>query len=396
MLLTASYLTPAQFLALPSDYDFDGYDTAELQSILSAASGQADAYMRRSYRAQEQTIRYWGAGRSYLELEQKPLLYVKRVQVAIPGTQGIIMPVDQILLDYEQGEMFEYTPLYWQGNLGYVFPRDVPVDVTLGWGYGATVAKAPVIAIVDQAGAGGLAPGTYNVAVTAKTFFGETTAAVQQYDTATGAFLITPTQGLGVYVYRAYASPASDNTTITAEATVGAMELTVGSIAGMAPNAQWLLGSGSTAEVVTILNAAGSTVTLAAGCTNAHGAADPFIPVPGLVAESPFVAYGSQPINLLVNSLNPPTNYYQDILPTADSSAPAMPDAIIEAVRLLSLSRIYEQNNKANRGVQNVAEGNKRLTWRSTEGNSGRGTPLLVEEAKDLLSPYALNGLYFA
>jgi hypothetical protein len=381
---------------MPNDYaNLSNYSTPQLQSILQAAAGQADAIMRRSYRAQEQTIRYWGTGRSSLDLEEKPLLYVKRVQVAIPGTQGIIMPTNEILIDYDQGNMFEYTPLYWQGNLGWIFPRDVPIDVTLAWGYGYTPAVAPVVATVDVSG-GGLPAGLYNVAVTAKTFFGETTAAVFQYATATGSFQITPTQGLGVYVYRAYVSPAVNNTTITAEAAQGATTLTAASIAGMVANAQWLLGSGSTAEVVTISSAVGSTVTLVAGLANQHNPGEKLIPLPLLVSESPFVAYGAQPINLLVNSLNPPTNYYQDSLPTTDTSAPAVPDAIVEANRLLALSRIYEQNNKANQGIQNVVESSKRLTWRSTEGNSGRGTPLLVEEAKDLLSGYALNSFFFA
>lgn len=393
--LTPSYLTPAQFLALPNDYDFTSYSTPQIQAMLTAASGHADSIMKKSYLAQEGTIRYTGTGLAHIELEEKPLLYVKRVQIALPGAQGLIFPANQLLIDYEQGSVLDYTPLYWQGVLGYVFPKGIPVDVTCAWGYGLTVATAPKVTIVDGQGTG-LPAGTYNVAVTSKTQYGETTAVVQSYTTASGVFVITPAEVLGVYVFRAYVSPATYNTTLSSGVAAAATTLPVTATAGMNPGDQWLLGAGATLEVVTIATVGGGNVTLTAGTLYAHNSGEAFIPVPVLVGESPFVAYGTQTIQILVNSLNAPANFWQDILPTTDSSAPQIPDAIPEAVRQLVLDRVYEQNNLANRGVSGVSEGDKRVMWRSTTGNSGRGTSSIIDTVTALLEPYVNSGLYFA
>jgi hypothetical protein len=395
MFLATSYLTATQLKALPSDYDLSGYTDAQLDSMCVAATGYADSYMRRSYRAQERTIRYYGSGESFLQLEEKPLLYVKRVQLAIPATQGAILPTSQLLIDYEAGAMLSYTPMYWQGVRGYVFPRNVPVDVTQAWGCGYSVAKPPAITIAESQGTG-LTPGAYNVAVTAKTFYGETSSPVQQYTTTSGVFVITPAPGLGVYLFRAYASPAANNTTLTAAPAAGATALAVAGSTGMTPNAQWLLGAGATAEVVTIASVAGSNVTLAAGLQFAHAIGEAFIPVPILVGESPFVAYGSTTLQITVNSLSAPANIWQDTLPTVDTSSPQVADGILEANRLLILQRIYEQNNLANRGIYQMGENTNRIAWKQTDGMSGTGKPLMVQQAESLLDAYAENGLYFA
>jgi hypothetical protein len=200
-----------------------------------------------------------------------------------------------------------------------MFPRGATIEVTFGHGYNYTVAQ-PTAAIADAPG-GTLSPGSYDVAVTAKTPCGETQGTVQQVTCASGALNVTVTPVLGATLYRAYCAP--------------------------------------------------------------HGQTLKF------VGASPHTTYGSNGMTINISSLNAPVGYWQDTLPTADTSARPYPAAFAEAVRLIFLAGLYEQNNLSNRGVGSTRSGAKTVQWRSTEGSSGKGTPLMMDQARSLLAPYA-------
>jgi hypothetical protein len=397
VLLATSYLTVAQFTAQANDYDLSPYTNSQLQDLLNRASGKADSIMRKSYLAQRKTQRYIGQGTNNLELQHWPIISVERVQIIVPGTQGITLPVNEILIDYGAGSMYEYTPLYWMGA-GYLtmFPDKTPIDVTYTHGYGYSVAVAPPATslVITDINGSGLPVGTYNLAFTAKTFSGETTATVQQFATSLGTIQVNITPGLGVYVYRAYLSSATHNTTVAAAHAAGDTSVVVGSASGMTAGSQWLYGAGTDAEVVTVGTPAGTTVPIVGGLVNAHVGGEAFIPVPMLVAESASTSYGVAPLTIVLNSTTAPVTMYSQPLPTSDTSAPQVPNAIVEGTRLLALSILWEQNNLANRGVALQVEGDKRIGWRSTEGASGRGVPLAEQQATVALQPYSLQGIF--
>ena len=388
-----SYLSVETFQSMANDFDLSSYSSAQLQQKLCAASDWANSIMQRDLLAQEQTIRFIGDGTDRLDLGKALVLYIKRAQIVIPNAQGYSIPINELLLDYQTGDAFEYAPLYWAGA-GYrsMFPNGAPIDVTLAWGYGYTAAKAPQWSAADQAG-GGIPAGNYNVAITARTFWGETTASVVQYETATGSFLVTVTSGIGVYLYRIYVSSAADNTTLNASCVAGATSVTPAATAGMTVNSQWLIGSGATAEVVTVTGAvSGGNVPISA-TQFAHNANEAMIPAPLLVTEMPLVAYGASPITTEINSLLPQNNLFADPLPTIDTSAPPIPWAIQEATRLLTLVGIFEQNNLANRGLYMQRSAERTRSWKSTEGNSGRGVPTLAQQATDMLQRFVYRGM---
>ena len=393
LLGSSSYLSAATFLAMPLDYDFSAYTTPQVQDILNRASGMADAFMRRSLLAQEKTIRYFGDNTNRLELRERPLLYVKQVQIIGPGTGSIALATNQLLIDYSAGSMMEYTPLVWSGSFtSTIFPKGIPVDVRLAWGYGTAVVTAPTFTSSDVTGSG-LTPGSYNVAITAQTMYGETTANVSQVTTATGTIQFTVTPSLGTYQNRVYLSSAANNKTLSLSSIVGATTLTLSGGSGIAAG-KYLMDSGANAEIVTVASVAGAVVTLSSATTLAHNSGVAFIPLPTLVATFPFTAYGTTPMQCQVNSLTPATGLYADTLPIVDTSFPAVPNAIIEAVRLLALSMVFEQNNLANRGLSQVRSNRKSASYRSTEGSSGKGKPLLQEQAEALLAPYSFQGIY--
>lgn len=113
-----------------------------------------------------------------------------------------------------------------------------------------------------------------------------------------------------------------------------------------------------------------------------------------LVGESPATNYGASTVTVTVTGITPPSNYGTVNPPTSDTSANPIPKAIPEAVRLITLGMLWEQNNLANRGVYMEETGRKRISWKSTEGNSGKGVPLYFSQAEALLSPYADSGVY--
>jgi len=345
--------------------------------------------MRRDLLAKEETIRYYGNDSNRINLYAVPVLYVKRVQIVVPGTTGISIPIEQLLIDYQDGEAVEYTPLLWMGaGLTTIFPHNVPIDITLAHGYGASILKAATWSSVDAHGQ--LTAGNYNVAVVGRTMWGEFPATPRVVTTAGGAIVLTVQPLLGAYVYRAYVSDASHNTTLTGNAAIGAGSLSVAGTAGMTVGSQWLVDS----EIVTISAVGGSSVTLSQPTSAAHNTGAVFMPVPTANVEAPFTAFGTAQISMTISSLIPTDGLWPDTLPVTDTSAPVMPQELIEAVRLFALSSIYEGKNKSNQGYYIEESGKKRILWRSTEGTSGRGKPLMVQEAEDLLQPLSLQAIY--
>lgn len=387
-----TYLSVAALKAQPNDYDLTPYTDAQLQDLLVRASGKANSILRRNLLAEEVTVRILGDGTNKLEI-RKPLLYIKRVQIAVPGSTGMYVPLDQILVDYTSGSVLEYTPMLWNG-LGYFarFPSDIPVDVTLGSGYGFNPYKAPNYTTQD--GNGNLTPGTYNLAITTQTMNGETTANVRQVSTVNGAITANISETLGAYLYRAYLSPAANNTTLSTGSSANATSFSVGAVGTIAAGDVLLFDSGANAEALTVATASGTTITTTTGAQFAHSSGVKVIPIPKLVAISNFTAYGTVSMSITVSSLTATQGLWQDNLPTVDTSAPDIPPAITEAVSLLALSRIYEQNNLANRGVYRESNLGREVMWRSTEGTSGTGTPLMEQQARLLLAPFSLQAIF--
>ncbi len=388
-----SYLTAAQFQAQANDYDLSSYTSTQIQDILNRATGKADAIMRRSLLATERVVRVYGDGSNKIELNAHPLIYVKKIEIVVPGSNGPIIPVDQVLIDFTSGSLLEYTPMYYNGA-GYFarFPYGVPIDITVGTGYGYAVAS-PSITTADANGTNGLAPGTYNLAVSSKTMWGESAPIVRQVSTSTGNIAVTIAPEIGAYLYRAYLSPAANNTTLGASTLVGATTFTVASAGTYAVGQTVVIDTGTNAEATTITAISGTTFTTAP-LVNAHAMGVPVIAQPMLVGESPFTAYGLAAMTITVTSLNPPSGVYADSLPLTDTSAAVLPYAVIEATRILALSILYEQNNLANRGVYMTRTNRKEVSWKSTEGTSGKGTPLMEVQATELLKPYRLAALF--
>lgn len=383
----------SQFKGFANDFDLTSYTDSQLQDKLCAATAAAEAICRREILAREQTFRYLGDGTDKLDMQKPLVLYVKRAQIVIPGPTGFSIPVNELLVDYSSGDAFEYAPLYFAGA-GYrsIFPYGAPIDITLAWGYGYTAASAPSWTAADVSG-GGLAAGTYNVAVTTRTFWGETTATVKQYTTSTGSFAITVTLNLGAYVYRVYVSDATHNTTINGNISAGASSFVATASTGMNVGDKWLLGSGADAEVVTIANVNGTTITPSSAVVNAHTTGEAFILCPLAVAEMPVASFGTSPITMTINSTTPQNQLWADSLPVSDTSAPPLPWGIQEAVRLLTLSALFEQNNPANRGVYQQRSGERMTSYVSTEGRSGKGVPTMWQQATELLSPFMYRGI---
>ncbi len=191
----------------------------QVQAILNAASGVADAIMRRSLLAQEVTVYRRGDGSATLELNRSPLIYVRQIAFAQPGLGGYVIPTQNILIDYQSGGLVTFTPLLLQG-IGYVarFPRDIEMAVRFAYGYGYTLPE-PAWSSNDTTvyGAASLAPGAYNIAVTAKSNWGETNAEVRMVLVESGAVKITVTPSLGAERYRVFMAPTGQEPMLVAE-----------------------------------------------------------------------------------------------------------------------------------------------------------------------------------
>lgn len=113
-----------------------------------------------------------------------------------------------------------------------------------------------------------------------------------------------------------------------------------------------------------------------------------------LVAESPATAYGTNTINVTVTSATPPPGLFVTNAPTTDTSAWPIPGEVTEAVRLLAMMQIFENNNLANRGIASTQSNRKRTMWKSTEGSSGKGIPLYAEQADNLLDAFKYRAIF--
>ncbi len=389
-----SYLTAAQFQAMPLDYDLSTYTTPQIQDLLNRASGKVDSILRRSLLAKERVIRELGSGTNRLELKASPVIYIKKVQIVVPGSTGPLIPIDQILIDYTSGSLLEYTPFYFNGQ-GYFsrFPDGIPIDVTVATGYGY-VYSSPTYTLVDTNGSNGLAPGSYNIAISTKTMWGETNPVVKQVSTTTGNMIATINPTLGGYLYRAYISSAANNTALTGASVIGATTFDVGSVGTIKVGDTLLFDAGANAEYLTVASVNPGILTTTSPALYAHAIGAAVIEQPVLCAESPFTAYGANALQLIITSINAPPGVWQDALSLSDTSAAPVPYAIIEATRILALSMIYEQNNLANRGVYMMRTNRKEVSWKSTEGTSGKGTPLMEVQAAEMLKPYKLQAIF--
>jgi hypothetical protein len=331
-----SYITVSDFQSMPLDFDLSNYTTPQLQDIIVRASGAVNASLRKSLLATERTVRFYGNGTNALSLDDRPAIYVRKIQFVQPGTSGYILPVQYVLVDALKGELVLYSPLELQGIGEFaIFPHGLPMDVTYGVGYGWTGIVAPTWTATDlPTVVGGLTPGPYAVGVTTKTMWGETLPSWQTVTTVTGTIQVSAAPVLGAYLNRVFLAP----------------------IVG---------GNTSAAQAAAVL-----------------------------VAEIPAVTFGGTPSVGIVSSLSPPSGYYTELAPTTDSSQLPLPQEIREAVRLLAMQIIFEQNNLSNRGIMRTESGRKSITWRSTEGNSGRGIPLYAEQATALLAAHSFQEIF--
>lgn len=334
-----TYLSSSSFAAsltgttaANSDYDLSSYSTAQLDALMVAATGIADSMMRRSLLPEERTKRLYGRGTNRLDLLDAPIIYVRKLQIALPGASGFAIPASQCLIDYETGELLQYSPLTFVG-IGYstIFPTGTPIDVTLATGYNFPI-PAPAIARIVDAPATGSLTGQIDLVVTTKTQDGESTAVLQTFTTVSGAVTVKFSPVLGAYSYRLYAAPHGSQMTLVAET----------------PASQY-----------DVVNA------------------------------------GIAPITITFGALTPPTGSVTETFPSVDTTARPFPAGVVEATRLLALQTLAEQNNLANRGIAADRRPDQSGTqWRGTQGSEAKGVSYFTAAAMRLLAPYSLQAIY--
>lgn len=326
-----TYLSVANFQAQPNDYDLSGYTASQLQDLLTRASAVADSMMGRSFLPQEVTEVFTGDGTNVLSLDiLGPIIYVKSVELVLPGFAPFQLPIGELFVDYQRGNIRSYSTLIWRSlGVSSVFPKNnLPIVVNYAYGKGYPI-PAPAFTIEAGPQGGTLTPGAqYDVAITSRTQSGESLPAPTQTFTVGSsgslAALITPQPG--AMLCRVYVAP--------------------------------------------------------------HG--QPL----NLVAESPATNYANSTMTVSITSLTPAAYLLTQPVPTSDTSAWPLENAFIEATRLIALSTLFEQNNLANRGIYVQDSGKKRISWVSTEGRSGKGTPTMMDQARALLAPYHFAGIF--
>ena len=329
-----AYLSLADFKAFGNDLvSISTYSDDQLTRLLTSASGKADAIMQQSFLPAERVKRVSGNGTGVLNLHESPLLYVRQMRFAIPGTIGFTIPANQIIVDYDNGDIVEFAPFAFSG-LSYIsiFPANIPIDVTLASGYGFAVPAPSAITITNGAQSG-LTPGAYDIVASSITNNGESEpSSLLTATTASGSFNLTFAPVLGAFGYRVYMAPTGQPLVFVAETS-------------------------------------------------------------GAQYESSFGGFA--PISLTVASLNAPAGTYPRPVPTVDTTAQPFPAPIVEATRLLALETLYEQNNLANRGISADRRQDQSGTqWRSTMGSEGKGMSWMSAQARDLLHPYKLAAIY--
>jgi len=326
-----TYITVTDFKAMPLDYDLSSYSDAQLLDVLRRATGSANAILKKSLLAAERTQRFRGTGTSRMSLHARPLLYLKQIQFVFPGLTGQLIPLDRVDVDYEKG-VLEVLRSLLLTDVGYrpYFPEDVPIDITFGSGYGFNPYNAPTWSATDG---------------------------------RIGIVGLAPgTYPIGVTTRTQWGETQANIQQITTASGAIALLLTPA------------LGAYSYRVY------AGSPGTLPAAMS--------------LVGEIPSATFTDGSPRYTVSSLATPAQTFPQLLGATDTSAPPMPEDLREAVRLLAMLSIYEQNNLANRGVARTSSGRKQVQWRSTEGSSGRGTPLYFDQAIELLRPLSLQEIY--
>jgi hypothetical protein len=329
-----TYLSLADLKAFPNDLpELMKFTDDQLTRMLNAASAKADAIMHQSFLPNERIKRCHGNGTGVLNLHEAPLLYVRQMRFAIPGTVGFTIPANQILVDYDNGVVTEFAPFAFSG-LGYIstFPENIPIDVTLASGYGYAV-PAPTPITITDAPQSGLTAGAYDIQVTSITNNGESLpSTLATATTVSGAFKLTFPAVLGAFGYRVYM------------AATGLTPKFVGEISG----AQY---------------------------------------------ESSFGGYA--PISITISSLAVPVGTYPRVLPIVDTTAQPFPGPIVEATRLMVLEMQYEQNSLANRGVSSDRKADQSgIQYRNTMGTESKGMSWMSAQARDLLLPYKFSAIY--
>ena len=161
----------------------------------------------------------------------------------------------------------------------------------VAWGYGFSLQPPQWTAIDSPIILGGpaLVPGSYDMAVTTRTPWGETMAVPQTIETVNGRIALTVTPTLGAWRYGVYIRPQ-----FTGQ------------------------GDGPPLE---------------------------------LVAEVETTKFDASPLSTTITSLIPQNVMYPETLPIRDTSAHEFPDAVVAATRLLAIDTIREDQNMANAGI---------------------------------------------
>jgi hypothetical protein len=330
LLLSPSYMTVTELRGMALDYDLTSYSDTQLTDALNRASGAANSIMRQNLLAQEVTKTFFGEGSNILALGYRPLLYVKQMQFVQPGIVGYNIPVNRVLIDYVKGEIVQYSPLELQG-VGFVSVFPNGLPIAITYAFGYG----------------------YNPAVSP-------TWTATDAQGGNGLAPGTYTVGITTKTMWGETLPSFQNVTTT----TGVISVTI----------------------VPVLGAWKYRYFIAAG-TNQQANAK-------LVGEIPSTNFGGESTQATISSLTPPSGTYVESAPTTDTSALPTPQEFRQAVALLVLSMIYEQNNLANRGIARTQSARKGVQWRPTTGTGGRGVPTLWEQAEEILKPRKLSTIF--
>lgn len=333
MFLTSpqAYIPLATFKGMPLDYDLSGYTDDQITDILTRASAVADSIMGRSFLPQEVTEFFEGDGSNKLELDiLGPIIYVKSVALVLPGYAPFQLPLGQLLIDYQRGTIRSYSPLIWQS-----------------FGMTNVFARNNLPIAVTYAYGKGYSIPAPSFALSSGPQGGKLTPGAQ-YDLAVTTRTMT-----------GESKPAATQT-FTADANA--------SIA------------------VAISPQPGAYVYRVYAALHGQSLA--------LVAESPATNYGTATLDVSVTSLAAPVNLGALPVPTSDTTAWPLENAIVEATRVLALSMLWEQNNPANQGVYIAQSKDERMSFRATDGNSAKGVPGPMQTADTLLAPFKFAGIF--
>lgn len=325
----ATYVALSDFKGMALDYDLSSYTDPQITDILVRASGMANSIMRWSLLAEEREDTIPGDGTNQLIIGRRPLLYVRKIQLWQPGGSGYLVPLGTVRIDARLGIVTQYAPLALAGiGLESIFPEDWPIKVVYGYGYGFNPVAAPLWSAADIPLPGG-----------------------------TASPLAPGTYQVGVTTRTQFGETQPRFQAVTTA--TGAFAIAI----------QPTLGADSFRVFV--------------GTTQLNAT---------FVGETPSTVYAGNIATINVASSVAPSGYFAEAAPTVDSSAIPLPQELREAVRLLAMQVIYEQNNLANRGVAMTVSDGKRTAWRSTEGSSGKGVPLYYDQAIEQLQSLKYQG----